>query len=227
MTKVFLVDDDEILLKLLSAGLQRYDLAVTAISSSKEAIRLAYSERPDLIIVDVSMPEMDGIELCRRLREMTDAPIIMLSAVSDEDSIIAGLHSGADDYVTKPYSLAELVARIRAQLRIRTYSGTIEDEATLTAGDVSIEVQRRKVLVRGEEIALTPIEFTLLLCLVRNKNKVVDHRQLLTEAWGPEYVDQLEYVRLYIRYLRQKIEENPNRPQIIKTERGIGYYIVS
>jgi len=227
MTKVFLVDDDEILLKLLSAGLQRYDLTVTAISSSKEAIRLAYSERPDLIIVDVTMPEMDGIELCRRLREMTDAPIIMLSAVSDEDSIIAGLNSGADDYVTKPYSLAELVARIRAQLRIRTYSGTIEEEATLTAGDVSIEVQRRRVIVRGEEIALTPIEFTLLLCLVRNKNKVVDHRQLLTEAWGPEYVDQLEYVRLYIRYLRQKIEENPNRPQIIKTERGIGYYIVS
>jgi two-component system, OmpR family, KDP operon response regulator KdpE len=225
MTKILLVDDDEILLKLLRVGLQRYDLEVTATSSSKEALRIAYRERPNLIIVDVAMPEMNGIELCRRLREMTDVSIIMLSAASDEATIVAGLNAGADDYVTKPYSIAELVARIRAQQRIRSYSKPLQKETIQTAGEVSIEVERRRVVVRGEEVALTPIEYTLLLCLVRNKNKVVNHRQLLTEAWGPEYVDQLEYVRLYVRYLRQKIEEDPNHPQIIKTERGIGYYI--
>lgn len=227
MAKVLVVDDDEILLKLINVSLNHHKFEVSLSRDGKDAIRTAYQEHPDAVIVDIMMREMHGVELCKRLREMTDAPIIVLSSMSNEEIVIDALEAGADDYVTKPYSVAELVARIRAQLRNRTRSanGAGKMETVLTAGAVSIDIARRRVTVRGEEIDLTPTEYTLLLCLVRNRDKVVDHRRLLSEGWGPEFVDQLEYLRLYIRYLRQKIEENPANPKIIKTERGIGYYI--
>jgi two-component system, OmpR family, KDP operon response regulator KdpE len=227
MAKVLVVDDDEILLKLINVSLNHHKFEVSLSRDGKDAIRTAYHEHPDAVIVDIMMREMHGVELCKRLREMTDAPIIVLSSMSDEELVIDALEAGADDYVTKPYSVAELVARIRAQLRNRTRStnGTSKTETVLTAGEVSIDIARRRVTVRGDDVDLTPTEYTLLLCLVRNHDKVVDHRRLLSEGWGPEFVDQLEYLRLYIRYLRQKIEETPANPKIIKTERGIGYYI--
>jgi two-component system KDP operon response regulator KdpE len=227
MTKVLVVDDDEILLKLINASLLHHKFEVNLSRDGKEAIRMAYREQPDAVILDIAMREMHGIELCKRLREMTDAPIIVLSSMSKEETIVDALEAGADDYVVKPYSIAELVARIRAQLRSRerATNGIAKTSSVLAAGSVSIDVARRKVTVRGEEVDLTPTEYTLLLCLIRNQDKVVDHRKLLSEGWGPEYIDQLEYLRLYIRYLRQKIEVQPANPQIIKTERGVGYYI--
>jgi DNA-binding response OmpR family regulator len=231
MTKILVVDDDEKLLKLLSLSLKHKGFEVTISCSAKEALEIIRRQEFDVIISDVCMPEMDGIELCRHLREQTDASIIMLSGLDTEQTIVEALESGADDFITKPYSLAELIARIRAQVRIREYAGTWESErkvlSVLTAGEVSIEVERRRVLARGEEIALTPIEYTLLHCLVRNQNKVVGHEQLLTEGWGPEYIDQLEYLRLYMRYLRQKIEKDPQNPKVLKTVRGVGYYIAT
>lgn len=226
MAKILVVDDDEILLKLINSSLNHHKFEVSLSRDGREAIRTAYQEHPDAVIVDLMMPEMHGIDLCKRLREMTDAPIIVLSSVSQESTIVDALEAGADDYVTKPYSVAELVARVRAQLRGRERTSTdVKATSILTAGVVSIDVARRKVTVRGEEVELTPTEYALLLCLVRNRHRVVDHRKLLSEGWGPEYVDQLEYLRLYIRYLRQKVEENPASPKIIRTERGVGYYL--
>jgi two-component system, OmpR family, KDP operon response regulator KdpE len=230
MYKILVIDDDEKLLKLLGSGLKNKGFQVSLCCSGREALRLVLQENPAVIISDIQMPEMNGIELCRRLREITDASIIMLSCMDDKNTIVEALESGADDFVTKPYRMAELVARIGAQLRIRELVSDYQTEKVnpvLTAGEVSIEVDRRRVLARGEEIPLTPIEYTLLYCLVRNQNKVVDHRQLLTEGWGPEYIDQLEYLRLYMRYLRQKIEKDPQNPQVLKTARGVGYYIAT
>jgi two-component system, OmpR family, KDP operon response regulator KdpE len=228
MTKVLVVDDDEILLKLISSSLHHHDFEVSVSRDGREALRTAYKEHPDVVLVDMIMAGMNGLELCKLLRNMTDSPIIVLSAQSQEHFIINALEAGADDYVVKPYSIAELVARIHAQLRNRERTNAIRKTATImTAGDVSVDTARRKVVVRGEEVELTPTEYSLLLCLVRHQHQVVEHRKLLTEGWGPEYVDQLEYLRLYIRYLRQKLEEDPKNPRIIRTERGIGYYIAA
>lgn len=224
--KLLLVDDDEILLELLKSSLQPHGFKVSVGSSALEALRAAYQQHPDLIVVDMRLPDMDGTELCQRLREITDAPIIILSGLHNEESIVAGLTAGADDYVTKPYRVGELLARIRAQLRnSQCAQSATKEEAMLEMGMITVDIHRRRVTVRGAEIELTPIEYALLLCLGRNRNEVVSHRTILSEVWGPEYVDQLEYLRLYIRYLRQKIEEDPSHPQIVKTERGVGYYM--
>jgi two-component system, OmpR family, KDP operon response regulator KdpE len=224
--KLLLVDDDEILLELLKSSLQPHGFKVSVGSSAVEALRAAYHQHPDLIVIDMRLPDMDGTELCQRLREITDAPIIILSGLHGEESIVAGLAAGADDYITKPYRVGELIARIRAQLRnSQCAQSAMKEEAMFEVGMITVDMHRRRVTVRGTEIELTPIEYALLLCLGRNRNEVVSHRTLLSEVWGPEYTDQLEYLRLYIRYLRQKIEEDPGHPQIVKTERGVGYYI--
>ena len=226
MAHILLVDDDETILKMLQSSLSYHAFEVSLSQNGRDAIRMVYQEQPDLIIIDILMPEMNGIELCKRLRDMTDVPIIALSALSGEGTIVTALEAGADDYVVKPYSIAELLARIHAQLRIRATVGAAQKASPfLTAGVVKIDVLLRTVTVQDKAVNLTPIEYALLLCLVRNRDRVVDHRKLLLEAWGPEYVDQLEYLRLYVRYLRQKIEEDPANPQIIKTQRGVGYYI--
>jgi two-component system KDP operon response regulator KdpE len=224
--KLLLVDDDEILLELLKSSLKPHGFEVSVGGSAVEALRTAYQQHPDLIVVDMKLPDMDGAELCQRLREITDAPIIILSGLQGEDAIVTGLAAGADDYVTKPYRIGELLARIRAQLRNSqgAYAAT-KERMILEIGAITVDLNRRHVTVRGQEIELTPIEYALLLCLGRNRNEVVSHRTLLAEVWGPECVNQLEYLRLYIRYLRQKIEEDPSHPQIVKTERGVGYYI--
>lgn len=228
MAKVLLVDDDELLLKLLQQSLQHHGFEVYLSREGREALHAAYQERPDAVILDLMMPGMHGVELCQRLRDITNVPIVVLSALAQESTKVEALDMGADDYVTKPYRIAELVARLRAHLRMRARAGVVEKAMSIvSAGEVYIDVNRRTVTVRGEEVDLTPTEYALLLCLIRNRDRVVHHHKLLSEGWGPEYVDQLEYLRLYVRYLRQKIEENPSRPQIIKTERGIGYYIAA
>jgi two-component system KDP operon response regulator KdpE len=224
--KLLLVDDDEILLELLKSSLQPHGFKVNVGLSAEEALRAAYRQHPDLILVDMKLPDMDGVELCQRLREITDAPIIILSGLHGEEAIVAGLTAGADDYVTKPYRIGELVARIRAQLRnSQGDPSTANGKLILEMGNIRVDINHRKVIVRGQEVELTPIEYALLLCLGRNRNQVVKHRTLLAEVWGPDCVDQVEYLRIYIRYLRQKIEEDPSHPQIVKTERGVGYYM--
>lgn len=226
--KLLVIDDDDILLELLKSSLQPHGFKVSVCSNARDGLCAAHQQHPDLILIDIKLPDMDGIQLCQRLREITNAPIIILSGLQGEESIVAGLTAGADDYVIKPYRIGELIARIRAQLRnsqVDLSNG--HTKLILEMGAVVVDMSRRKVSVRGEEVELTPIEYSLLLSLGRNCNRVVNHRTLLAEVWGPDSVDQLEYLRLYIRYLRQKIEEDPSHPQIIKTERGVGYYMAT
>ncbi len=225
MEKILVVDDDQDLLKLVVTGLQEEGYQVLTATNAQEALRVAYREHPDLVILDIMLPgTLDGIDVCRRLRELTDIPIIMLTAMSREKDVVRGLSAGADDYVTKPFGMAELLARVQACLR-RKASTTEERKTTIVVGDLTIDLARHKVMVRGQPVDLTPTEFRLLAYLARHKGYVIHHERLLTEVWGPEYRDQLDYLRLYISYLRRKIEEDPANPQLIKTERGVGYYL--
>jgi two-component system, OmpR family, KDP operon response regulator KdpE len=226
MPKILLVDDDLIVLRLLQPALEQREFQVVTSRSGIDALRLTYWERPDIILLDINLPDLNGIEVCQRLRQITDASVIILSAETQEKTIVDALESGANDYVSKPYSVDELVARIQAQLRIYAYrnqASDTEEKSVFTAGQVRIDTKRRQVYIRDAEVDLTPTEYKLLLYLVNNPGRVVSHQELLAEAWGPEYIDQLDYLRLYVRYLRQKIEVDPTRPQIIRTERGIGY----
>jgi two-component system KDP operon response regulator KdpE len=210
---------------MLTAQLERRNYRVVVAANGREGLQKAYQARPDLIILDIMMPEMDGWEVCQRLRELSNVPIIMLTARNIKGDIVKGLESGADDYLTKPFSAAELEARIQAVLR-RSNSGDGKTKARssfYSNGYLTIDFDRRTVKVQGEIIELTPTEFKLLSCLVRNEGRVLPHRYLLTEVWGPEYADEVDYVKLYIRYLRLKIEEDPSEPVYIQTEWGIGY----
>jgi DNA-binding response OmpR family regulator len=222
---ILVVDDDQDLRQMLKAQLERKDYHVVLASSGREGLQKAYQVRPDLIILDIMMPGMDGWEVCRRLRELSGVPIIMLTARNMKGDVVKGLEAGADDYLTKPFSAAELNARIQAVLRrSSTLDGTTSSRSSFYSnGHLSVDFERRIVRVRGQRVDLTPTEFKLLSCLIRNEGRVLPHRYLLTEVWGPEYADDLDYVKLYIRYLRLKIEDNPSDPTYILTEWGIGY----
>lgn len=203
----------------------REGFVVSVAKGGREGLRAAFSNHPDLVILDIMMPGMDGFEVCRRLHEVSDVPVIMLTALSSADDIVQGLGLGADDYVTKPFKMAELVARVNANLRHRSAPLPSEKPSVLVRGGVTIDLTKHKVTVRGGSVNLTPTEFHLLSYLARNVGRVIPHRTLLLEIWGPEYRDQIDYLHLYVRYLRQKIERDPAKPQIIKTERGVGYYL--
>jgi two-component system KDP operon response regulator KdpE len=225
--RVLVIDDDNELTILLKAQLERKHYRVDVASSGQEGLQKAYKIRPDLIILDVMMPGMDGWEVCERLREMSDVPIIMLTARAREEEVIRGLKNGADDYLTKPFNAKELEARITAVLR---RSGQAAPDGRSSTGKapyvdsrLSIDFERHEVKVRGELVDLTPTEFKLLGILVHHQGRVLPHRYLLNEVWGPEYTDQLDYVKLYIRYLRMKIEDDPSKPTYIHTEWGVGY----
>jgi len=222
---ILVIDDDKDLTLMLKAQLERSNYQVVVASSGQEGLQKAYQTRPDLIILDVMMPGMDGWEVCRRLRELSNVPIIMLTARSLKGDVVKGLEIGADDYLTKPFSAAELDARIQAVLRRSTVqNGPVSSRLSFyTNGHLSVDFDRRIVTVRGERVEFTPTEFKLLTTLVRNEGRVLPHRYLLTEVWGPEYADEIDYVKLYIRYLRLKIEDDPSDPIYIQTEWGIGY----
>ena len=222
---ILVIDDDQDLRQMLKAQLERKDYQVVLAASGREGLQKAYQVRPDLIILDIMMPGMDGWEVCRRLRELSGVPIIMLTARNMKGDVVKGLEAGADDYLTKPFSAAELNARIQAVLRrSSTPDGKNSSRSSFYSnGHLSVDFERRIVRVRGQRVDLTPTEFKLLSCLIRNEGRVLPHRYLLTEVWGPEYADDLDYVKLYIRYLRLKIEDNPSDPTYILTEWGIGY----
>jgi len=222
---ILVIDDDHDLTVMLTAQLERRNYRVVVASNGREGLQKAYQARPDLIILDIMMPEMDGWEVCQRLRELSNVPIIMLTARNIKGDIVKGLESGADDYLTKPFSAVELEARIQAVLRRSdsTDGKTKARSSFYSNGYLTIDFDRRTVKVRGEIIELTPTEFKLLSCLVRNEGRVLPHRYLLTEVWGPEYADEVDYVKLYVRYLRLKIEEDPSEPVYIQTEWGVGY----
>ncbi len=221
--KILIVDDDAALVKVLSLSLEREGFEVIAALGGAEALRKAYELRPDLVILDIMMPQMDGWTTCRRLREIADMPIIMLTAKGGETDVVHGLDLGADDYITKPCSSEELKARIRALLRRAQSADKTNWQVVYDDGWLKIDLSLQQVTVNGEPMDLTPTEFRLLSCLVQRSGQVVPHKELLTEVWGPEYSDQISYLSVYIRYLRQKIERNPSQPVYILTKWGTGY----
>ncbi len=225
--KILAIDDNPKLIEILRLCLERQDYEVIAAYSGSEGLRRFQDNHPDLVILDIMMPGMDGWEICRSLREMSpDVPILILTVLREKASIVRGLALGADGFMAKPFRPGELVARIQALLRRASMTKTSSDYPSsyyYDDGDLAIDFERRQVYRQGRPVNLSPTEFRLLACLVRNAGRVVPHKTLLTWVWGPEYADETHYVKLYIRYLRQKIEECPQRPKYVLTEWGVGY----
>jgi two-component system KDP operon response regulator KdpE len=221
--KVLIVDDELAIRDALGRKLKRDGFNVLLAGTGLEGLRLFHAERPDLVVLDIVMPEMNGLTVCQRIREIADTPVLMLSAnaISEED-IIEGLNSGADDYLVKPIRLNEFVARVQAILR--RVQATISDmNVGYNDGYLNVDLQRRHVYVNGGRVHLTPTEFKLLLMLIDNAGRVVTQRELLEQVWGTEYVDDIYYPRVYISQLRRKIEPDPANPTYIMTEHRIGY----
>ena len=224
---ILLVDDDPQLIRLVRANLETVGYRVLVAMDAHSALELIEREVPDLLILDIMLPGIDGYELCQRVREFSATPIIMLTAKVEDTDKVTGLKLGADDYITKPFNVLELLARIEAVLRRAGTSGETKPPRTFSYDDISVDFVRRRVTVRGREVALTLTEYKLLSELVSNAGRVMLHGELLTRVWGPGYQDELEYLRAYIRHLRQKIEENPHQPKYILSKPGIGYMFVS
>lgn len=208
----------------MNLELEGYD--VISASNGFEALNELRDELPDLVILDVMMPDMDGFETLRLLREVSAVPVIMLTVKADEEDKVRGLELGADDYVTKPFSPKELSSRVKAVLRRAEMPAPVEKSALAIDDYLQIDFDRRLVIAGGQEVKLRPTEYRLLYHLVNNAGRILTHEQLLSKAWGYEYRDETHYLRLYITYLRQKIEPDPAHPRYILTERGVGYRFV-
>jgi two-component system KDP operon response regulator KdpE len=220
---ILIIDDDQDLGRIVQLSLDREGYQTVIATSGLEGLQEAYRVQPDLVILDIMMPGMDGWEVCRRLGEMSNVPILMLTAKGTEADIVKGLQIGADDYLTKPFSVAELIARIQALLRRAASQLQTDKPSVFSIGNLTIDLNRRMVMRDGELVDLTPTEFKLLECFVTHRDRVLPHRFLLTEVWGSEYIDETNYLKLYVRYLRRKLEEDPANPQLIVTEWGVGY----
>jgi two-component system, OmpR family, KDP operon response regulator KdpE len=216
---VLVCDDEQQILRALRVILRDAGYEAIPASTAEEALDAAAVARPEAAIIDLVLPDGDGIEVCRQLREWSDIPVIVLSAVGDEDAKVRALAAGADDYVTKPFGPRELIARLAANLR-RTGPGP--EDSVITAGELEVDVGRRTVRVHGEEVHLTPIEFDLLRLLARNRGRLMTHRDLLTSVWGAGYSDDTQVLRAHVANLRRKIEP-PDGPRFIRTESGVGY----
>ncbi len=220
---ILLVDDEPRLTAMMRLNLETDGLRVHVAASGREALDALREEMPDLILLDVMMPNMDGFETLRRIRLASQVPVIMLTAMNEENDRIRGLELGADDYVNKPFNYREVLSRIRAVLR-RHYLPAPATMGLITVDDrLTIDFQKREVLINGERVNLRPTEYRLLYHLVQRAGYVVNHNDLLARVWGPEYHDETHYLRLYVTYLRQKIERDPANPVYILTERGVGY----
>jgi DNA-binding response OmpR family regulator len=224
--KILVIDDEETTVQLIGMLLERRNFEVIKAYRAEDGLRKAYRHQPDLVLLDIMMPDMDGWEVCKRLREMSDVPIIFLTARGEVRDVVRGLEMGADDYIVKPYDNDELVARVKAHLR-RSPRPNTSEELVFDNGEFRINFMNREVYVRNEIKHLTPKEFNLLGVLVRNAGRVVTRTELVTQAWGEEYSDAIDSLKLYIHYLRQKLEVNPQQPDYILTSRGVGYRFVS
>jgi len=225
-SKVLVIDDDPVFLRLVEQVLTRKGFEVIKSSNGQEGLRLLFARKPDVVLLDVVMPAMDGWQTCQRIRDISDVPIIMLTGQHKaEEDVVRGLDYGADEYLSKPVGNNELVARVRAVLR-RTEMLPKSDApkgANYTDDFLTVDVAERKVIVNGEQVKLTPREFSLLALLVENAGRILTHKQILEAVWGWEYTDDVDYVRIYISHLRQKIEANPALPKYITTVSRVGY----
>jgi len=221
--KVLLIDDDEALLDLMKMGLKREGFEVFTAEDGQEGLRIAYDIQPDVIVLDIMMTQMDGWTTCQRFRNVCNTPIIMLSAKGTANDVVKGLSLGADDYVRKPCSFEELTARIRAVLRRERMEAHASWQSIFDDGVLYINLRDGTVKRRGDVINLTPTESRLFMYLVGQRGRVVPHKELLTNVWGPECSDEHRYLSVYIRYLRRKVEDDPDRPHYIRTHWGVGY----
>ncbi len=224
--RILVVDDEERMVRFIRLNLEHDGFQVSEAFNGKEAIQKIRDVTPDLILLDVMMPDLDGFEVLETVREVSNVPVIMLTAKGEEDDRVRGLELGADDYVTKPFSPRELVSRVKAVLR-RTESASGSMHGLIEVDErLKIDFDRREIWLEGKLVKLRPTEYRMLYHLVQNAGWVVTHDQLLTKVWGYEYRDEPHYVRLYINYLRQKLEADPSNPKYILTERGVGYRFV-
>jgi two-component system KDP operon response regulator KdpE len=220
---ILAVDDEPKMTRFIRLNLELEGYAVSEATNGLEALNKVREELPDLVLLDVMMPEINGFETLKHIREMSNVPVIMLTAKGEEEDKVHGLELGADDYVTKPFSPRELTSRIKALLRRAEMPTQMEKTVVDIDERLSIDFQRHEVWVDGERVKLRPTEYRLLYHLVNNAGWVMSHETLLSKVWGPEYRDEIQYLRLYVNYLRQKIERDPSDPKYILTERGIGY----
>jgi two-component system, OmpR family, KDP operon response regulator KdpE len=222
-TKILVVDDEPRTVQFIRMNLELEGFAVSSASDGYQALEKVTREIPDLVILDIMMPDMDGFEALTKIREISSVPVIFLSVKGEEQDRVHGLDLGADDYITKPFSPRELVSRIKAVLRRTEPESNNRKTIIVVDDDLKIDFEKRRVWVRGKEVRLRATEYRLLYQLVSNAGKLLTHETLLSRVWGPEYRDEDQYVRLYITYLRQKIEKDPKNPVYIISERGLGY----
>lgn len=222
---VVLIEDEPQIARFVRLSLEGEGMAVHEATTGRQGLLEAATRRPDLAIVDLGLPDIDGLDVIRSLRGWSDMPVIVLSARSREEEKVAALDAGADDYLAKPFGVSELLARIRAHLRRRSgANGAVE--SVIRFGDVELDLARRQVLRAGQAVHLTPVEYRLLTTLVRHSGKVLSQRQLLSDVWGPSHVESPHYLRIYIGHLRHKLERDPAQPEHIVTETGVGYRLV-
>jgi len=222
---ILAVDDEPRVMKLLEANLKSSGYSVLTAADGEEALQIIEREMPDLVLLDLMLPKMDGYAVCRRIREFSAVPVIMLTARSSQVDLIHGFEVGADDYLTKPFSIAELLMRVQAVLRRSKWPEEIVTREGFKAGPIEIDFALHQVITSGSEVKLTPTEYRLLSYMASNANRVLSHRELLRAVWGPEYGEETEYLRVYMRYLRQKLEPEPSKPQYLLTQPGAGYMI--
>ncbi len=223
---ILVVDDEPEILRAVYAGLTAQGYAVQTAINGENALYSASAAAPDLVILDVMLPgKLDGLEVCRRLREWSDVPVLVLSALGQERQKVKALDLGADDYLTKPFGMDELTARVRAALRRARGAKPQVEPAAFTWGDLTVDYARHLVVKNGAEIKLTPLEYEILRFLTQNADRVVTHRLLLSSVWGAEYAEDTQLLRVHVGNLRRKVEDNPARPRLIVTESGVGYRI--
>ena len=220
---VVVIEDDPQIRSFMRTGLQSHGFEIHEADTGKLGLLEAARRKPDLVILDLGLPDMDGVEVVRQLREWTSMPVIILSARNLEVDKVTALDAGADDYLTKPFGLGELLARIRVALRHSSATGEPGEGGVFTVGSLKVDLAHRRVHVDGAEVHLTPIEYRLLAVLVKHAGKVLTHRQLLQDVWGPGHAERSHYLRIYMGCLRQKLEADPARPRFLLTETGVGY----
>jgi len=220
--QILVIEDDTESRTLLEDVLSAAGYEPLSASNTLEGLRHLYNSRPALVLLDIMLPGLDGWEACRRIREASEIPIIIVSARSSSTDILRGFELGADDYVRKPFEHKELLSRLRAVLR-RSKNGDGKEPSVFRCDGLEADLRTHHVSVKGRRVMLSPTEFRLLIYLMRKQNTVVSHRELLFHVWGPAYVNEREYIKLYVRYLRKKLEEDPENPKYIVTQRGLGY----
>jgi two-component system KDP operon response regulator KdpE len=220
---IVVIEDDPAIRRFLRTGLAAHRFKVFEADKGRQGIIEAGVRKPDLIILDLGLPDMDGVEVIKSIRQWSAMPIIILSARSSEQHKIDALDAGADDYLTKPFGLGELLARIRVAMRHSISSPIQDQKGVFTAGELKVDLVNRCIMVSEKEVHLTPIQYRLLMVLIKNAGKVLTHQYLLKEVWGPSYRDNSHYLRIYMSQLRQKLETDPTQPQYLLTESGVGY----